>query len=467
MIYLKRFVGDIRFWILLSFILRLYHITNPPLEVIHNWRQTTVTMPARNFVETGPDIFFPKVDFAGEKTGITGMEFPLLNYLIYLVSLVFGYEHWYGRLINLFFSCVGLFYFYKLVKKYFTQQVAFNATFLLIFSIWFSYSRKIMPDTFSVSLVLIGLFYGTEYFDNKPNVKNIVLYLVFVFFGVLSKLPAGALLIVFLLFIFNKGVPLSRKFIFSLVSLLIIAPVAAWYFYWVPYLTITFGFDHFFMGKSITDGAYEIIQNYNMALEKFYKQALGFTGFIVFVCCTVILIRQKEKTLKWILVLCSLSFLFIVLKAGLTFCMHSYYVIPFAPVMALVCGFVISGLKNNKFAIIILSLIAIECILTNNADFYIKEQGYAILELEKDLDKFSKRSDLIMINSGIYPTPMYFSHRKGWIGSNEAISDSTYIGQLKNKGLKFIVILKRTFGSDVSLKYERVVSNENYAIYRL
>ncbi len=467
MTYLKRLVGDIRFWILLSFILRLYHITNPPLEVIHNWRQTTVTMPARNFVETGPDIFFPKVDFAGEKTGITGMEFPLLNYLIYLVSLVFGYEHWYGRLINLFFSCVGLFYFYKLVKKYFTQQVAFNATFLLIFSIWFSYSRKIMPDTFSVSLVLIGLFYGTEYFDNKPNVKNIVLYLVFVFFGVLSKLPAGALLIVFLLFIFNKGVPLSRKFIFSLVSLLIIAPVAAWYFYWVPYLTITFGFDHFFMGKSITEGVYEIIQNYNMALEKFYKQALGFTGFIVFVCCTVMLIRQKEKVLKWVLVLCSLSFLFIVFKAGLTFCRHSYYIIPFAPVMALVCGFVISGLKNKKFAITILSLIAIECVLTNNADFYIKEQGYAILELEKDLDKFSKRSDLIMINSGIYPTPMYFSHRKGWIDNNEAISDSTYIGQLKNKGLKFIVILKRTFGSDVSLKYERVVSNENYAIYRL
>ncbi|MBL7920963.1 MAG: glycosyltransferase family 39 protein [Bacteroidia bacterium] len=467
MIYLKRLVGDIRFWILLSFILRLYHITNPPLEVIHNWRQTTVTMPARNFVETGPDIFYPKVDFAGEKTGITGMEFPFLNYLIYLVSLLFGYEHWYGRLINLLFSCAGLFYFYKLIKKYFTQQLAFSATFILIFSIWFSYSRKIMPDTFSVSLALIGVFYGTEYFDNKPNAKNILLYFIFVLFGVLSKLPAGAILIVFLLFIFNKNILLSRKIIFSSVSLLIIAPVAGWYFYWVPYLTATFGFDHFFMGKSITEGVYEIIQNYDMALEKFYKQALGFTGFIAFVCCTVVLIKKKEKTQTWILVLCTVSFLFIVLKAGLTFCRHSYYIIPFAPVMAFVCGSVISGLKNKKLVIAILSIITIECILTNNADFYIKEQGYAILDLEKDLDKFSKRNDLIIINSGEYPTPIYFSHRKGWIDNNEAIADSTNIEQLKKKGLKFIVILKRTFGTDVSLKYQQVLSNNNYTIYKL
>ena len=35
---------DIRFWIIFLFLLRLYGITNPPLEVGHNWRQTTVAM---------------------------------------------------------------------------------------------------------------------------------------------------------------------------------------------------------------------------------------------------------------------------------------------------------------------------------------------------------------------------------------------------------------------------------------
>ncbi|MBA4058027.1 MAG: hypothetical protein C0490_25140, partial [Marivirga sp.] len=104
-------LGDIRFWILFFFILRMYGITNPPLEVGQNWRQTDVLMIARNFYENNANIFYPTVDLGGgEMTGIVGTELPLLNYLIYLVSLVFGYDHWYGRIIVLIFSSVGIYF---------------------------------------------------------------------------------------------------------------------------------------------------------------------------------------------------------------------------------------------------------------------------------------------------------------------------------------------------------------------
>ena len=76
---------DIRIWIVLFFCIRLIGITDPPLEIGHNWRQTTVTMVARNFLEVDNNIFLPRIDFAGEKTGISGMEFPFLKYLIYLI----------------------------------------------------------------------------------------------------------------------------------------------------------------------------------------------------------------------------------------------------------------------------------------------------------------------------------------------------------------------------------------------
>ncbi|MFM6983581.1 MAG: hypothetical protein ACKOXF_05580, partial [Chitinophagaceae bacterium] len=82
----SHYLKDIRFWIIVFFIVRLYGIMFPPLEVSHNWRQTTVTMVARNFTEDGAHLLYPKIDIAGEKSGITGMEFPVLNYLIYLVS---------------------------------------------------------------------------------------------------------------------------------------------------------------------------------------------------------------------------------------------------------------------------------------------------------------------------------------------------------------------------------------------
>ena len=99
-------------WFILLFgLIRLYGITNPPIEVAHAWRQTTVTMAARNFYEVDPNILYPRIDISEDLTGITGMEFPLMNYLIYLMSEVFGYAHWYGRLINLILSSLGCWFF--------------------------------------------------------------------------------------------------------------------------------------------------------------------------------------------------------------------------------------------------------------------------------------------------------------------------------------------------------------------
>ena len=99
-----KLLKDIRFWIFLFFLVRLFGITDPPLEAMHSWRQALTNMIARNFLEVSPNIFFPRIDTAGDLTGIIGSEFPLLSYLVFLVSEIFGYEHWYGRLINLIIS---------------------------------------------------------------------------------------------------------------------------------------------------------------------------------------------------------------------------------------------------------------------------------------------------------------------------------------------------------------------------
>ena len=139
MILTRKLFSDIRFWIIVFFVIRLIGITNPPLEVGHNWRQCTVTMVSRNFLEVNNNILYPRIDIAGEKTGITGMEFPLLNYIIYLVAKLWGYQHWYGRLINLIFSSIGLWFYFKLTGKYFTGQVAFYSTIILTVSIWYQF----------------------------------------------------------------------------------------------------------------------------------------------------------------------------------------------------------------------------------------------------------------------------------------------------------------------------------------
>jgi hypothetical protein len=467
----KKVLTDIRFWIFLFFVIRLVGITNPPLEVGHNWRQVTVNMVSRNYLEVDNTIFYPRIDIAGEKSGITGMEFPILNYVIYVVAEVFGYQHWYGRLINLLISSIGLLFFYKLTRKYFDEKIAFYSTIVLAVSIWFPFSRKIMPDTFSMSLIMMSIYFGSNYLDStfrKCHLINLLSYFLFLLLGVLSKLPSGYLLIVFGIFYLNKNICLKRKMIFAAVSFIAFIPIVFWYFYWVPYLVEKYGFWHFFMGKSFGQGFNEITQNLNITFSRFYDTALKFIGFAVFIYGLYVSIIKKDWKIYALFVLTFVSFAVIILKSGYTFLHHNYYIIPFVPIMALVTGYGLSKMKYSKIAFIILIVISVEGIANHQHDFRIKEKDKRILNLEKDLDSVSFQNDLILINSGYLPTPMYFAHRKGWINTNENIQDEKYIENLKYKGLKYIVILKRSFGTEIVLeKYNKVLENEDYCIYKI
>jgi hypothetical protein len=83
------------YWVLLFFgMVQLVGITDPPLEMAHSWRQSFTAMVTRNYVENGMDWLHPRIDMAGEKSGIVGAEFPLFNYLSMLLSRCFGYQHW-------------------------------------------------------------------------------------------------------------------------------------------------------------------------------------------------------------------------------------------------------------------------------------------------------------------------------------------------------------------------------------
>lgn len=463
----KKILFNINFWIVIFFLARLYGITEPPLETGHNWRQTTVTMVVRNFIEVDNNIFYPRIDIAGELSGITGMEFPIYNYLIYLVSLLFGYQDWYGRLINLIISSIGVRYFYLLIKKYFTKEIAFNSSFILLSTLWLTFSRKIMPDTFSVSLILMSIYYGSNYLDSKKSWSNLLLYFVLGLFGFLAKLPIGYLFILLVPFIFKKNIELKRKIIFSLSSVFIIIPVAWWYFIWVPYLVEEFGFWHFYMGNSFTEGFQLLITQTPQLLDRFYQTALKFIGFIVFAFGLFKVYQTKNTRLKLIFTLTGFGITVIMIKAGFAFPHHSYYMVPYVPIMALIAGFGLTFIKDKKWVVLLLFAILIENIADKQQDFYIKEPNIHLTKLEEEFDHFSTRSDLILINSGNYPTPMYFTHRKGWVTSNETISKPAYLTEIKNKGCKYLLVLKESFGTNIDLPLEIIRENEHWKIYQL
>lgn len=459
---------DIRFWIILFFLVRMYGITNPPLEVAHNWRQTTGTMVTRNFYEGSANILYPRIDFAGEKTGITGMEFPLLNYIDYCVSEIFGYQHWYGRLINLIVSSFGIWFFFRLLKRYFTPETAFNASIILLASIWFAYSRKIMPDTFATSLVIVGFYYAACYFEEKKRMwLNLLLFALFTLLGVLAKLPCGFLLVLYAFFIMNRHISIHRKVAFFITSGIILAPVAWWYFSWVPYLVEKYGFWHFFMGKPISIGARELVENLGDGLKHFYDSALKFVGFAMFLIGLFLAFKKRNKLLLRVLGLGFAAFLVIALKAGFTFTHHSYYIIPFVPIMALTAGYGITFFQKKAVQVVILAVILLEGTLNQLHDFRLKEHELAFVKLESELDKFSKRSDLIAVNTGDNPTAIYFAHRKGWVASNDELLSEPFRKDIRQKGCRYIVVLKRYLGGELYLALPKVTDNVNWVVYKL
>ena len=387
-----KFLNDIRFWIFLFFVIRLFGITDAPLEMGHSYRQALTAMIARNFLEISSNIFYPRIDMAGTNTGIIGSEFPLFSYLIFWISKIFGYDHWYGRLINLIVSSVSIYYFYLIVKRYFNQQIAFNAAIILTVSIWFSFSRKIMPDVFSVSLVIIGLYHCLKYFDSG-KISKLLLYFGFVTAGILCKIPALAL-ISFLAIPLVLKYNLNRKITVVAVSVISVLIASWWYFYWAPYLVETYHFKLFYP-KGLLEGFREIIQFPVDTLDKFWFTAFySFIAFATFVAGLVLMVVKKERLMIAVFSIVTIVFLIFILKTGSVFSFHNYYIIPYVPVMAILAGYALSMI-NVKWQIVVLFLITVESFANQSYDFRVKESEVYKLEMEMSIEKIIAKDDLI------------------------------------------------------------------------
>lgn len=466
------YAKDIRFWIIVLFILRLYGIWLAPLEVEHNWRQTTVTMVARNFLEVDSNIFFPRVDMAGEKTGITGMEFPLLNYLIFLVSKVFGYQHWYGRLINLMVSSVGVWYFYLILKRTFNEKVGFYAAFFLLCSLWLAYSRKIMPDTFSTSLAIVSIYHAFKFLEEKKW-KNLLFYAVWGALGLLAKLPVVFLFSYLIFPVFKGKLITSHKISFIVTSVITLTGPLYWYFVWSPYLTDYYEFWHFFMGYTYEEGIEDLLEEPLAVIKRLFFTPLHLTGLLGILGSIVFLIYKKNWKPVVVYFFGLFSFILIVaIKAGWTFHHHNYYILVYVPVFVIPLAVTATYLtdlkfKNTKLLPILLGLFLIEGVATQVHEFRIRSHFKFILELDDELTELGvAKDDMVAFNSSKYPTPLYFSNRKGWVVKPTLMKNPIQLQLMRNFGCKYVIILKELFGEDQTLELPLIKENDDYKVYR-
>lgn len=433
-------LGDIRTWIVLFFLIRMIGITSAPIEVGHSWRQCLTAMIARNFTEISADIRFPRVDMGGAGTGIIGAEFPLLNYLMAGLHWLFGEGSWQGRGIVLVVSSIGIFYFHRLVREVFDKPTAFAASLLLLASAWFEFSRKIMPDTFSVSLVIIALYQAWRYLTTGDR-KAVWAYVLFASLGVLSKMPAACLLAVLVVPLVDHRVPSRRRWDIVAASLPVLASIVIWYFLWVPHLLETYGY-HLYFPRNLQTGAAELWHERSDGIEKFVFEAFrSFMAFCAFVAglCICAGTRGWRAWLGGAAI--SLVFLFFMLKTGSVFAHHSYYILPFVPLMAVVAGFAIARIPP-KFRWAVLLLICAESVGNQAYDLFPPARNRFLLGLEAIADHYSPAENLVVVNGGMDPQHMYFLHRRGWSVSDEECRDPERLREWAREGATCLFVIQ-------------------------
>ena len=460
---IKPWLFDVRLWILVLFLIRLENIDLPPLDD-HAWRQTITLGVARNYMEVDPNFFHPRTVISDSRGGILAQEFPLYNYCVVLLWKVFGVHNWCFRLFSLVVASLGLWAFSNITRRLTDERTSLFATVIFGVSIAFTYGRKAMPDVFAVSLVLMGVNWGWRYLEEKKG-WLLALFFVFSALGLLCKMPAACVMGLLAWPVLDKKTDNNARIKLIVAGAMATAAMAAWYFIWVPWAERTYGFPLFYP-TGLAEGWQQLVALKDQTIERFYPIAL--TSQIAYVFCLAGLgwmIWKKHWPLLVTFGVSSALIFGLMLKAGGTFSMHVYYVIPYVPMMGLLAGYGLSqAISSWIIQVLILIAIATEAIYFHKTDFFIPWQSKKFLNLEEITDKYvPKDSRIIVNNSGGSPVMMYFAHRRGWT-VDDRMKDTAWVNGEATVGLHYLIIDRSKWRD--SLPYPKLYEDNEFQIYK-
>lgn len=147
-------------FIALFFLMGLHKVVLLRPQSIHQWAQCDRASVAWNYYTGDYDFFRPRVNNIANGSGITGLEFPIIQYFVALLYGVLGFHEWIYRSFTLMVSFFGLFSAWR-VAQYFTGSrwaSSLIVLFLACSPLVAYYSVSFIPDIYSMSLVMIALY---------------------------------------------------------------------------------------------------------------------------------------------------------------------------------------------------------------------------------------------------------------------------------------------------------------------
>lgn len=221
--------------ILVSLIVHLPFVNEPPYSQ-HVWRQALTLGVADNFYNEDMNILYPRVDNRMERDGVTGMHFPLYEWLCAALYQVFGPVFPVHRLLSFFFGILGAVGMYLLTDNLFRNKlVAAFASWFYIWSPELFYDHFIaLPDVIALPAVIWGLYLFLRAWERR----NTPVFYFLLMFSALALLLGGLVKLQYLgvgffiaglLWNDRKNIKVKELFSLAVFGAVAVLPALAWY----------------------------------------------------------------------------------------------------------------------------------------------------------------------------------------------------------------------------------------------
>jgi hypothetical protein len=417
----------------------------PPVG-FHQWRQVHTLAVARNFFEEEMNILHPRIDERGKETGITGMEFPIVNYIIAVLYKLFGFHHSIGRIVILIFSFICLTGCYFFIHLFFQSKISaiIGSIFLLFSPLFGYYSITVLPDIPALAFLFFGLYFFYSYLEIGKKYYLLLFFLTYTLSS-LIKISYLIFLPIFLTEIWNSGSKYKIDGLFSILVTLTI--VTAWYIY-ARFLSHYHHNYSFLLNIKYPYSLYTLYQVIKKTFIQWLPELyINYAQFVFFLVGIPAFFRNENKQKKVFVLIYGLSFLLYYMAFLPQFEIHDYYFIPALPLLLLFC---IKGFEHllslsfqkkwisylTTFLILIMPILGCVRSLSRFED---ADKPWDLLTIENHLNRVApNRKKLILVAGDASPCIyLYYMHRKGW-----PVSDTMSEQQLKEyiqQGASYLV----------------------------
>ena len=446
----------------LQFALHARWLELPP-SGFHAWRQTQVLSIARNYHEESMNLFEPRVDSRGPWSGVTGLESPLVYYVMALGYAIFGVHPIVHRVVMLLFSLVAIFGACRLGRVLFGSAWwgLIAAAMLIANPLFGYYSFVATPDVPMLSFLLLGLAALLRWSETQDG-GSLLGGLGALLLAALLKLSSAAAwpAVAVLLARGLRGESRARRLrVLGLVAVALL-PVIAWYA-WARHLSAAnHNFDFMLSSKLPYPLALVPGVARKVLLQWLPEVYVSYPQFMLALLGVEVLWRRDEKGLRALFAAYGLGLLAYAVAVLPMLDMHDYFMTPMvAPLLVLVLLGLhrLAGLARNlRAARWALALLVIAAAVVGPwralTRFGRSQPNRDLLAMEKRLPALIPYPKALVVaasdrSPSIY---LYYMHRKGWSVREDVQTDT--LRSMVARGAHFLVSDSRALESRADIQ---------------